>query len=74
MKLSRYTLKNISSENVIVPDQEIFELPEKVIVLPVWLVTGNLFTSKPLALNTSSAPVKFGVPDNSLSIIEEVAM
>ncbi|MEO9005300.1 MAG: tagaturonate reductase, partial [Ginsengibacter sp.] len=31
MKLSRYTLKNISSENVIVPDQEIFELPEKVL-------------------------------------------
>lgn len=31
MKLSRYTLKNISSEKVIVPDQEIFELPEKVL-------------------------------------------
>lgn len=31
MKLSRYTLKNISSKNVIVPDEEIFELPEKVL-------------------------------------------
>jgi tagaturonate reductase len=31
MKLSRYTLKNISPENVIVPDEEIFELPEKVL-------------------------------------------
>ena len=31
MKLSRYTLKNISSENVVVPDEEIFKLPEKVL-------------------------------------------
>jgi tagaturonate reductase len=31
MKLSRYTLKNISSEKVIVPEEEIFELPEKVL-------------------------------------------
>jgi tagaturonate reductase len=31
MKLSRYTLKNISPENVIVPDEEIFDLPEKVL-------------------------------------------
>jgi len=31
MKLSRYTLKNISPEKVIVPDEEIFELPEKVL-------------------------------------------
>ena len=31
MKLSRYTLKNITSEKVIVPDQEVFELPEKVL-------------------------------------------
>jgi len=31
MKLSRYTLKNISSENVIIPDEEVFELPEKVL-------------------------------------------
>lgn len=31
MKLSRYTLKNITSENVIIPDQEVFDLPEKVL-------------------------------------------
>jgi tagaturonate reductase len=31
MKLSRYTLKNISSEKVILPDESIFELPEKVL-------------------------------------------
>jgi tagaturonate reductase len=31
MKLSRYTLKNITSEKVIVPDEEVFELPEKVL-------------------------------------------
>ena len=31
MKLSRYTLKNITSEKVVVPDQEVFELPEKVL-------------------------------------------
>ncbi|HSV09319.1 MAG TPA: hypothetical protein VLI68_01025, partial [Hanamia sp.] len=31
MKLSRYTLKNISPENVVVPEEEIFELPEKVL-------------------------------------------
>jgi tagaturonate reductase len=31
MKLSRYTLKNISRENVIVPEEEIFDLPEKVL-------------------------------------------
>lgn len=31
MKLSRYTLKNITSEKVIVPDEDIFELPEKVL-------------------------------------------
>src|SRR5665647_117679 len=31
MKLSRYTLKNISTEKVTVPDEEIFELPEKVL-------------------------------------------
>ncbi len=31
MKLSRYTLKNISPENVVVPDEEIFDLPEKVL-------------------------------------------
>jgi tagaturonate reductase len=31
MKLSRYTLKNISSEKLIMPDDEIFELPEKVL-------------------------------------------
>jgi tagaturonate reductase len=31
MKLSRYTLKNISSEKVVVPDKEVFELPEKVL-------------------------------------------
>ena len=31
MKLSRYTLKNISPEKVILPDEEIFDLPEKVL-------------------------------------------
>ena len=31
MKLSRYNLKNISSEQVALPDEEIFELPEKVL-------------------------------------------
>lgn len=31
MKLSRYTLKNISPEKVVVPDEEIFELPERVL-------------------------------------------
>jgi tagaturonate reductase len=31
MKLSRYTLKNISPEKVIVPDGEFFDLPEKVL-------------------------------------------
>ena len=31
MKLSRYTLKNITSEKLTLPDEEIFELPEKVL-------------------------------------------
>jgi tagaturonate reductase len=31
MNLSKYTLKNISPENVVVPGEEIFELPEKVL-------------------------------------------
>ncbi|MEO9070647.1 MAG: tagaturonate reductase [Ginsengibacter sp.] len=31
MKLSRFNLKNICSEKVFVPDEEIFELPEKVL-------------------------------------------
>lgn len=31
MKLSRYNLKNITSEKVTLPDEEIFELPEKVL-------------------------------------------
>ncbi|MDE3182070.1 MAG: tagaturonate reductase [Bacteroidota bacterium] len=31
MKLSRYNLKNITSERVALPDEEIFELPEKVL-------------------------------------------
>lgn len=31
MKLSRYTIKNIASEALIVPDQTLFELPEKVL-------------------------------------------
>ena len=31
MKLSAYTLKNISSDKVIVPDENILELPEKVL-------------------------------------------
>jgi tagaturonate reductase len=31
MILSRYTLKNISSDNVVLPDESIFELPEKVL-------------------------------------------
>lgn len=31
MILSRYTLKNITSENVVLPDEALFELPEKVL-------------------------------------------
>src|SRR5690606_25758329 len=31
MKLSRYTLKNISTDKVVVPDESVFELPEKVL-------------------------------------------
>ncbi len=31
MKLSRYNLKNITSEKVALPDEEIFDLPEKVL-------------------------------------------
>ncbi|HEY5407253.1 MAG TPA: tagaturonate reductase [Ginsengibacter sp.] len=31
MKLSAYTLKNISSDNVIVPDEDMLELPERVL-------------------------------------------
>lgn len=31
MKLSRHTLKDISSDNVVMPDESIFELPEKVL-------------------------------------------
>src|SRR6478672_12851639 len=31
MILSRYTLKNINSQSVILPDEELFELPEKVL-------------------------------------------
>src|SRR5580765_1935485 len=31
MQLSRYILKNISADKVIVPDEAIFELPEKVL-------------------------------------------
>lgn len=31
MKLSRYNLKNIIPENISVPDDETFELPEKVL-------------------------------------------
>ncbi len=31
MKLSHYTLKNISSEEIILPDEEMFDLPEKVL-------------------------------------------
>lgn len=31
MKLSRFTLKNISAENIVVPDEALFELPEKVL-------------------------------------------
>lgn len=31
MQLSRYTLKNITSEKVALPDEEMFELPEKVL-------------------------------------------
>ena len=31
MKLSRYTLKNISSDDVEIPDESVFELPEKVL-------------------------------------------
>src|SRR6187200_1703011 len=31
MKLSRYTLKNIHTDNVVVPNEALFELPEKVL-------------------------------------------
>ncbi len=31
MKLSHYTLKNISTEHIVIPDDGIFELPEKVL-------------------------------------------
>ena len=31
MKLSHYTLKNISTDHIIVPDEDMFELPEKVL-------------------------------------------
>ena len=31
MKLSRYTLKNISTDKIVVPDESVFELPEKVL-------------------------------------------
>lgn len=31
MKLSRYTLKNISSDDVVVPDESVFDLPEKIL-------------------------------------------
>jgi tagaturonate reductase len=31
MKLSRYTLKNVHSDNVVVPNETLFELPEKVL-------------------------------------------
>ncbi len=31
MKLSVYTLKNISTDNVVVPDKDMFDLPEKVL-------------------------------------------
>src|ERR1700755_2439183 len=31
MVLSRYTVKNISSPSVVVPDESVFELPEKVL-------------------------------------------
>lgn len=31
MKLSRFTLKNIIAENIVVPDEALFELPEKVL-------------------------------------------
>jgi tagaturonate reductase len=31
MKLSRYTLKNISTDDVVVPDESVFNLPEKVL-------------------------------------------
>src|SRR5947209_1772141 len=31
MILSRYTLRNINSDKVVVPDEELFELPEKVL-------------------------------------------
>jgi len=33
MILSRYTLKNITSDSVVVPDESLFELPEKVLHL-----------------------------------------
>ena len=31
MKLSRFTLKNINTESILVPDEALFELPEKVL-------------------------------------------
>jgi tagaturonate reductase len=31
MKLSRYTLKNVNAENIVVPTDSLFELPEKVL-------------------------------------------
>src|SRR6187402_3936325 len=31
MKLSKYTLKNIVSDNIVVPNTTLFELPEKVL-------------------------------------------
>nr|MDQ6904550.1 altronate oxidoreductase [Bacteroidota bacterium] len=31
MKLSAYTLKNITSDKVVVPDEDLLELPEKVL-------------------------------------------
>jgi tagaturonate reductase len=31
MKLSRYTLKNITSDKVVIPDEALFDLPEKVL-------------------------------------------
>lgn len=31
MKLSRYTLKNINTEKLVIPEEDVFELPEKVL-------------------------------------------
>ena len=31
MKLSRYTLKNISQDVITIPNESVFELPEKVL-------------------------------------------